>query len=340
MAKFSIEEITNKKVWESFVTSHNPSTFLQSWNWGETNKIIGEKIFRLGFFEDGTLVGVCLVIEVSAKRGPHFIIPGGPIMDWENDELIKYFISTLRSLAKKEKVWFVRVRAELTDTKENAKKLKTLGFVPAPMHLHAENTWVLDVTPSEEALLTAMRKTTRYLVKKSLDMELKVEQTTEKKFIDILDTLQKETAARHKFIGFSKKLFTAQIKSFGKDNQAKLFLCKKGGMVLAAAIIIFYNDTAYYHHSGSVSDFREIPFSYFLQWQIIREAKTRGLKFYNFWGISKNVNPNHRFAGVTLFKTGFGGKRVDWLHAQDLPVSSQYWLTYIFETARRILRRL
>lgn len=340
MAKFSLKDIVAKKVWEDFVISHNPGSFLQSWNWGETNIIIGEKIFRLGFLKDGILAGVCLVIKVHAKRGSHFIIPGGPLINWDDGQLVKYFISTLKSLAKKEKVWFVRIRPDLLDTKENAKKLKRLGFIPAPMHLHAENTWVLDITPSEETLLSAMRKTTRYLIKKSLNMGLRVEQTTDAKFIDILDTLQKETAIRHKFIGFSKNLFSAQIGSFGKDNQAKLFLCKNGSRVLAAAIIIFYNDTAYYHHSGSVSDFREIPFSYFLQWQIIREAKKRGLKYYNFWGISKNINPNHRFAGVTLFKTGFGGRRVDWLHAQDLPISSKYWLTYIFETARRIVRRL
>ena len=81
-------------------------------------------------------------------------------------------------------------------------------------------------------------------------------------------------------------------------------------------------------------------FSYFLQWQIIKEAKNRGIKYYNFWGIAPNDNPNHRFAGVTMFKTGFGGERIDWLHAHDLPISNKYWLTYLFESGRRIFRRL
>jgi lipid II:glycine glycyltransferase (peptidoglycan interpeptide bridge formation enzyme) len=109
---------------------------------------------------------------------------------------------------------------------------------------------------------------------------------------------------------------------------------------LAIAIIIFYGDTAYYHFSGSVSGHNELPFSYFLQWQIIKEAKKRGIKYYNFWGIAPNDNPNHRFAGVTMFKTGFGGERIDWLHAHDLPISNKYWLTYIFETFRRVSRKL
>lgn len=110
--------------------------------------------------------------------------------------------------------------------------------------------------------------------------------------------------------------------------------------VLSAAIIIFYGDYAYYHHSGSSSKIRPVPASYFLQWKIIQEAKKRGCKYYNFWGIAPNDNPKHRFAGVTIFKKGFGGKRINWLHAQDLPVSPLYWLTYIFETARRKRRSL
>ena len=73
---------------------------------------------------------------------------------------------------------------------------------------------------------------------------------------------------------------------------------------------------------------------------MIKEAKKRNLKHYNFWGIAPNDNPRHRFAGVTLFKTGFGGKRIDWLHARDLQISPFYYLTYFFETVRKILRRL
>jgi lipid II:glycine glycyltransferase (peptidoglycan interpeptide bridge formation enzyme) len=185
-----------------------------------------------------------------------------------------------------------------------------------------------------------MRKTTRYLIKKSLNLNLKLEIFNDSKSASILYKLQKETAKRHKFVGFSQKLFESEIESFAKDKNARLFVCKKGSTVLAAAIIIFYGDSAYYHFSGSTSSFLEIPFSYFLQWQIIKEAKKTGLRYYNFWGIAPNSDPKHRFAGVTLFKTGFGGERIDWLHAQDLPVSPLYWVTHVFESVRKMLRRL
>jgi len=340
MAEYEVKEVDDKESWEKFILSHNPRSFLQSWNWGETNKLMGDKVFRLGFFENGELIGVCLLIKQRAKRGPHFLVPGGPIMDWGNRKLVEFFIKTIKDLAKKEKVWFLRIRPELLETGENQKLFSDLGFIPAPMHLHAENTWVLNIALDEEEILAGMRKNTRYSIRKSLKMDLTFEETTDPKVSRILKKLQDETVTRHKFIGFPEKIFRAQLETFGKDNQASLFVCRKGKTPLVASIIIFYGDCAYYHHSASTSRFREIPSSYFLQWKIIQEAKNRGYKNYNFWGITPTDDLKHRFAGVTLFKKGFGGERVDWLHAQDLPTSPLYWLTYTFETGRRILRRL
>ncbi len=155
-------------------------------------------------------------------------------------------------------------------------------------------------------------------------MNLSFESSLDPKDSKILKKLQDETVKRHKFVGFSENLFKAQLATFGQDNQAKLFICKKGQTTLAAAIIIFYGNFAYYHHSGSTSKFPELPFSYFLQWKIIQEAKKRGTKFYNFWGIAPTDNPKHRFAGVTIFKKGFSGVRIDWLHAHDLPLTPLY----------------
>lgn len=340
MAKYTTQLITNKKVWEKFVLSKNPYSFLQSWGWGETNQKVGAKVFRLGFKKNGRLIGVCLLLKENARRGPHLLVPGGPVIDWSDRGLVALFVKTIKNIAIQEKAWFVRVRPELRDSKDIRDLFMQLGFVSSPMHLHAENTWILDISKSEDELLSDMRKTTRYLIKKSLGLNLNLEMSEDSKFASVLYRLQAETAKRHKFVGFSKKLFESEIESFAKDGNASVFVCKKDNLVLAAAVIIFYGNTAYYHFSGSTSKFYEIPFSYFLQWQIIKEAKRRGVEYYNFWGIAPNNDPKHRFAGVTLFKTGFGGERIDWLHAQDLPVNPLYWVTHALESIRKMLRRL
>lgn len=340
LSKYLVQEITVKKDWEEFVLSQNPQSFLQSWNWGETNLKMGHKVFRLGFLESNKLVGVAQIIEERARRGPYFLIPGGPLLNWSDKNLVRFVLGKIHAKAKEQKVWFIRIRPEVLDKKENRNLFAKLGFVPAPMHLHAENTWVLNLKPSEEELLAGMRKTTRYLIRQSLTKGLTIETSVLPQDTSVLTKLQEETVLRHNFVGFSQKLFEGQLETFGKDDQALLFICKKGKEALAAAIIIFYGDCAYYHHSGSTGKYRNLPFSYFLQWRIILHAKSRGFKGYNFWGIAPDDDPKHRFAGVTTFKKGFGGERIDWLRARDLPTSPLYWLTFLFEQARKRLRRL
>ncbi|QQS38562.1 peptidoglycan bridge formation glycyltransferase FemA/FemB family protein [Candidatus Woesebacteria bacterium] len=337
---YEVKEIQSKEIWEEFVLCQNPKSFLQSWNWGESHRVMGDKIFRFGYYNKSKLVGTCLVIKQKARRGPHFLIPGGPLIDWHNKQLVASFLGHIKKLARDEKVWFVRVRPELEDSPVNRKLFTSLGFIFAPMHLHAENTWILDTTKTSEDILAGMRKNTRYIVKKSTGFGLTITDTLDEKSTQILSNLQKETVERHGFVGFSDRLFKAQLATFGKDNQARLYIVWKKKVPLVAAIIIYYGNYGYYHHSGSTTKFQQIPSSYFLQWNVIQEVKKRNLKGYNFWGIAPLGRKKHRFAGVTTFKTGFGGERIDWLHAHDLPVSRNYYLTFVFETARKLLRGL
>ncbi|MCK4919276.1 MAG: peptidoglycan bridge formation glycyltransferase FemA/FemB family protein, partial [Candidatus Pacebacteria bacterium] len=53
-----IEKIIDKSQWENFVQTNRDNTFLHSWNWGEFNKNTGEKIWRLGVFNQNELVAV------------------------------------------------------------------------------------------------------------------------------------------------------------------------------------------------------------------------------------------------------------------------------------------
>ncbi len=340
MAKYTVKEITDKEVWEKFLLARNPHSFLQSWSWGEVHKALGYKIIRLGFFNALKLVGICLMIHQPAKRGPHFIIPSGPVINWQDEEITEFALQTIKKIAEDNKVWFIRLRPELEDSDANRELINDLGFVNSPMHLHGENTLVVDIRPPSEEILKNMRKNTRYAIKKGLAEGYSFELTTDPADTKVLAYLQKDTVKRHKFVGFNPILFQEQIKQFGGDNSGGLIICKKNNQNLVAAIVVFYGEYAYYHHSGSTDAARKTNASYATQWQIILEAKKRGLKYYDLWGIAPTDDPNHRFAGVTVFKKGFGGTAHNWVHARDIPTSKLYWLTFVFENIRKKLRHL
>ncbi|MFC1711472.1 lipid II:glycine glycyltransferase FemX [Patescibacteria group bacterium] len=335
-----IKRIKNKKIWEKFISSYTDANFLQSWNWGLFSQQIGSKIFRLGFYANSKLIGVCLLIKKEAKRGNYLECPGGPLLNLDKTVLFTSFLEEIRNIGFQEKCHFVRIRPQLENNFTNKLLFKNKGFVSAPMHLHAETTWQLNLLNTEETLLRKMRKTTRYLIKKAIKEGVKIIKSSNVADVDILYKLQLETVARQHFIPFSKDYFEQEFKAFNKDKQIKIFKAVYKGQVLAAAFIIFYNKEAIYHYSGSSSTYPKIPASYLLQWEAIKAAKGKKCKTYNFWGISPSDNPKHRFAGVTMFKKGFGGFKKEYLHAQDLPLNLLYWPILAFEFLRKTYRRL
>jgi peptidoglycan pentaglycine glycine transferase (the first glycine) len=148
------------------------------------------------------------------------------------------------------------------------------------------------------------------------------------------------TVERQHFTPFGKEGLKKELELFAKDGEVAFFFGTYQGEIIAAAIIIFYNGQAFYHHSGSIQRSKEINASYLLQWRVIQEAKRRGCTLYNFWGISPDDKPAHPWAGLSLFKKGFGGFAEEYLHAQDKPLSAKYALNYVIETGRRIKRGL
>ena len=99
MATITIKTISDKNEWERFLTLHQEANFLQSWYWGEFYKNLGNTIYRTGFYRDKKLVGVMLSVVENAKRGRYLIVPGGPIIDWQNPNLEVAFAGAIKRIA-------------------------------------------------------------------------------------------------------------------------------------------------------------------------------------------------------------------------------------------------
>lgn len=341
MAKTTVEEIDNKKVWEDFLSKHPEANFLQSWSWGEFHQAWGHQIQRSGFFKKGKLVGVMLSVVENAKRGKYLTVPGGPIIAWKDQTLIKLFVDEVRKIAQENECVFVRVRPQLKSDDFSKNLFKKLGFINAPMHLHAELTSQLDIIPSAEQLLANMRKATRYEVRKAISSGIKIETSSDENTIKKFYELQLETAKRQKFVSFSFKFLSEQFKVFLQNNQAILYSAKLGNKLLAQAFIIFYGTEAAYHYGASTQEGRKYPGAYLIQWEAIKEAKKRSLRRYNLWGVAPEGDKDHRFAGLSLFKRGFGGVDFEYLHAQDLIINyPRYLFNYLIEFLRKKIRRV
>lgn len=330
---FKIEQILDKQVWEDFNLQQLNTLFVQSFNYGEFYKKIGEEYWILGIFENDVLIGGSIVLSTHAKRGNFLYLPYGPI----GERGLVEFFSYLTKFAKDKHYDFIRVSPFIEDNTQSRQLFKNFGLRPSPMHVLAETTWLLDLSASEDELLKQMAKTHRYLIKHCEKDGVKILRSDD---IEEFNKLHDETAKRHNFVRFSKEYIKNEYSLFGGNNQAIIF---KGflpnGLLDSSAMVIYYGNMAAYRHGASLNLDHKIPTSYLLQWEAIKEAKKRGIKYYNFWGIAPvKGKKNHPFRGITHFKKGFGGFQKDLLPCHDLPISKKYWLTWIIETFRRIKR--
>jgi lipid II:glycine glycyltransferase (peptidoglycan interpeptide bridge formation enzyme) len=332
---YTILPLSDESQWELFVLKYAPHALFQSWSWGEVQKKIGANVTRYGIFDGKTLKGVFQCVEVRARRGSFLHVRHGPVIEGLDTELWNATLRFLKDEAKRRKLWFVRMNPVLFETPE----LKTIfvhhGMRPAAIHrMDGEQCWVLDLSQSEEQLLSGMRKTTRYEIRRAPKSGIEVFSTTDPIHLKEFFSLYKKTSSRQGFVPHHG--IREEFELFAKKHQAVLYLGKSAGETISAAIILYYGNQAIYHHGASVPS--KVPASYAVQWEAIQDAKKRGLKEYNFWGIAPENSPKHPWNGITLFKKGFGGREVNYVHAHDLPVSPLYFIPRTIEHVRRVSR--
>ena len=336
-----IKIIESEVEWTKYFNDVSSPSFHQSWEWGDFQKSLGYDILRLGIYEDKKLKGIALVIKIHSKRGNFLFISHGPLFSTTLEasmELHKDLIGYLSSIATQEGYAFIRVAPMIPETPENADVYKNLGFRMDLNYMHAETTWALDLTQSEEDILKNMRKTTRYLVKKAIKDGIAIEKKENKDALNDFWEIYKETFTRENFTPFSQSFLEKEFESFHRTNNALFFFGKlppelaedSEKKYLAGSMVVFTQSTAFYHQGASFHTKHPVP--YLMQWEAIKEAKRRGCKEYNFYGIYRAGRTPKAWDGLTLFKKGFGGYQKDYLPTQDYIISKpKYLFSYLVD---------
>jgi len=349
-----VSEITEKKMWNTFVAKHGPKSgaFLQSWEWGEFQKKFGRKIWRLGIMENTVLAGTAQIIKCPLPfRRSYLYCPRGPII---NSELritdYELLIEKIKETAQKENTIFFRCEPTLelqatspacpayrTGRRQAGYKLQKTTPIQPPQ------TLLLDLTKSEGDLLAAMHHKTRYNIRLAERHGIAIHRTrlTDpemlKEDFEIFWNLLSKTSGRDGFRPHPKNYYWQILNTLipqpagsTPTPNVALYSAKYQNKTLATNLIMFFGETVTYLHGASSEEDRNVMAPYLLHWHIIKEAKRLGYKFYDFWGIDETKWP-----GVTRFKKGFSGIEVAYLGTFDLPINKTWHKIYCL--AKKIL---
>ena len=322
--------------WSEVSQKYPEANFLQSPEYAKMNEALGYKAIT----EEFAGKGYALMIVRDAKRGRYLEIPCGPLMNWKDKAAVKAVFAKIADIARQEKCVFVRVRPQLVNTAENMRMLATLGLKKAPMHLAAEHTVMLDLTKSEDELLADMRRQTRYEVRRAGKLGITVEKSNSDEIFKEFHRVQTDTAHRQGFVPPNLKTLLAEKEAFG-DNIAIYVAKTAEGEPVAYGMIICGCKEGDYYEAASTPLNRKLPGAYALLCQAMRDLKADGYERFNLWGIAPAGQPHHRYAGVTTFKTGFGGEIIEYVPAHDMVINKLgYMKNLVVETARKKRRHL
>lgn len=326
--RYTITAVTDRRIWDNFWMVHGPGALFQSWGWGEVVIKQSIPLTRYALWDGSRLVGIYQVMIIRARRGTYLHIRHGPVLCDHSLALWRTILEQLVTLAKSEGAWFLRFSPQIDDSPDKRNLSRSLGMHPSRTHeVDAERCLLLALGQTEDAILAAMRKTTRYEIRRAEKQGISVVQSTDPLDLHKFFELYRATSKRQHFR--EHEGVAEEFEVFVKEGNAVLLLGYHEGTLMSAAIILFSGNQAIYHHGASIPT--KAPVNYAIQWEAIRLAKARGCLWYNFWGVAPEGHSSHPWAGHSLFKRGFGGQEIVQIHAHDYPVSPFYWLTRSIE---------
>lgn len=324
--ELSFIEKENKNPWNDFLIRHQGS-FLQSFEWGEFQKMLSKKVWRMELREREKTLLQAQIIKEKRFFKSYLYLPYGPIFNLETslsdrEKALSVLLENIQSLAHKEKAFFFRV-----EPISPLFSISGFDFQNPAVRTQPQKTMVLDLGKTEEELLRSFRKRTRYNIRlaEKKGVEIKISD----RYSDIFYKLLKKTKERQGFRSYPeiyyKKLFRVNNDYF----KVNLFLAEYQNEVIVASIIIFFDGRATSLHTGSDSEYSAFKAPYLLRWKTILEAKKRGYKEYDLWGIDEKKWP-----GVTHLKKSFRGREVEYGPAEDIVFEQNWYKIY------KIIRKL
>jgi len=325
-------EITNileEKVWGEKLSQFSSASFLQSWDWGVFQELLGNKTTRVSVEES-----MAQYYFVKSRFSYFLYCPRGPLSTFS--ESFSSLLDQLIKDAKENRVDFVLVEPPI-DTGIVGQTLVEKGFIKQKSTTQPESTSIVSLTQDVDSIYSKIRKTTRQMIRKAIENKVEVKSYQDLSRWNDFVQLFSETTKRQKFTAHNLAYIKKQFACFEKNKKIKMYIAEKDGKTLAGSIILSYAKTSVYLHAASNNLGRDLGAAHLLVWTAIQDAKKEGNNYFDLWGIAPESDSNHPWRGITIFKKGFGGGIVSYPGSFVLPVRPIRYKFYLFINFIRVI---
>jgi len=359
----------NASEWNELIAGLPNPHLLQTWEWSQVKAKYSWEPMPFVWSDKSDLSDIVAAAMILKRRIPIrgigarlniLYIPKGPLMDWSDESLRVRVLDDLQSFAERQGAIFLKIDPDVVVglgipdrnptspdvVVNNAQNhvgqavmsaLKRRGWLFSADQIQFRNTVVIDLSPSEDEMLTHMKQKTRYNIRLAGRKGVTV-RTGSLDDLSMLYKMYAETSVRDGFVirdeGYYRTIWQSFMKS--KIPAAEPLIAEVDGEAVAAIFVFYFPGRAYYLYGMSREAHREKMPNYLLQWEAIRRAKGAGCQVYDLWGAPDVFDESDSMWGVFRFKEGLGGQVVRTLGAWDY-TPKPFWYRIYSEIIPRAL---
>lgn len=335
----------DREAWHSLLGRVPSGDFLHDWGWAEVADFDGQPQRRFVADENGEIVALAAAQVRPIGLGRTFwYVPHGPVTDYRAPtagERVRVLLEGLATEARGDRAVALRLEPRIAADASETPVLDAVAHRVAE-RLQVGQTRIVNLA-ADDILLAGFDADTRYGVRRAVREGVETRIVTEpddRAAIERLHGLVRETQRRAGFRLPPVERYWIAWQALAGLGRACLIEGRRDGELLASGMLVVEGEQSFYLFAGSR---REEPgetkhyASYAVQWAMMREARTRGAKHHDLWGVAPaNAGPDHPWHGVGLFKKGFGGHEVTWAGSWEIVIDP---LVYRLRSATARLRR-
>ena len=240
-----IEEI-DKQDYEIFVSNHAKAHFMQSYYWGEIQKSKNFIPHYVGVIKENKLCATALILEKRIFKNINFLYcPRGFVADYNDKQLVEYFLKQIINFTKKKNAMFFRMDPDLVLNKldENAQikdknessytllnifrinKFKHKGFNKNFENNQPRYTFRLDLDRDWDEIYSKFHPTTRKILNKNNPFSLNIYKGNLNDLKEFYVTM-KETAKRENLVLSKLEYYETFYKILNDNNMSDIYMVK------------------------------------------------------------------------------------------------------------------
>lgn len=328
MKSLSCRLVEDRTAWNEALERLPAYHVLQSWDWGEVKGKHGWTVERLLWTKEQEPVAAAQVLRRPLPYTPWGLLyaPKGPALNYSDASLVQHVLSDLEEYSRRRGAIALKVDPDV-NRPAVVEALTGRGWRYSGEQIQFRNTALLDLCPSEDELLAAMKGKTRYNTRLAERRGVTV-RAGRAEDIPRFYEMYAETGARDGFTIREFGYYRDVWQTFLESGLGQMLLAEAEGQAIAGLILFRFGEKAWYMYGASTTQQRSAMPNYALQWAAIRWCKAAGCTVYDLWGAPDTLHEHDSMWGVWRFKEGLGAQFAPHIGAYDYPASRLLYRLY------------